>query len=1246
MNMKIQKIADAEIQIGKLVTEEKKKRREYLADGTIDAKEQKQLDGVTDKMGKLKGAVARIRAEIEVARRAWESRATDWAQAKADIADLAAWGHADHAKVKAEADKIDPMAKDEQWEEATKQLDVLLKALMPVMTDYEAQVAAKAEYDPLRKDSDARVRRLEAADPQTPDLEAMRTDLSTGLDAAGKSAASKGFVAGLKSVQAMQPDLDAAEVVARDARTQKAEFDKEWASAGPRVTEAVSCVPPEAGDLDGKRKGLETGKSQIEEMLTRHDYAAATLLSKDLGARSDAYMAEYAAVVDAKTLYEKRLPRIAAKLAEIAKCQFPDLTSLQEDIVGTDEVMRGAAGAGGYDQALKGMDKLDALLVKFDEAYEIAKLGKDFADRKARLSPRIDKAKVSGFGPVDDLSNALTSDADAADKAAAGKKYPEALALLDDVEVKLGDYEAKRDAQEKARADYENGAPQLLERSLDLGRSEFPQLAEKTSTIVALTDQMKTAAEKRDFVVASEHMFKLEKELSVVETTLDMLRARQTEYETRLPPLLSRFDGEMVSDFAQLEDERDALLTARADMESAAKNRDFSLAVDHMNKVENLLNNLASQRGTIEGLKKQYEDILARIEAQLKRAGDCAYEELATKKAAIVALRTEMLATAQEEDFAVALQKATALIPLLNEFDKMEALVATYREHLEKLKPQLATIKAYTYKSLKKKQDEIATAFTEMTATAAKGEMSTALTQMGKLEKLAADTIALHTELFRQEAVYQKLSGDLAARMVVVEASKKREDALGKAATEAIAARDKLKELGDKHEFIEAVAQADVVSAKIDAFEKAVNDIGDAKEAYEILAKLALAGYADAKKQSDEYEDLKNDLIPVTKAKTAMEEAAKGDTPNWEDAKTKANALLAALDTFRGAYMKNTNREAAVRAAADAAKDRFKALPEDAKKKAEGAWDDAEDAIADLDEALKQKKLERAEEKVAALNKAIEQIESAQKTKEQHKADYDARLATLMPRVEKAPDSKFAKALVEELKAVTAALKAMTDLAADEDYEGGSKAAPALEKALADFDAAEEKLKPLDATLTERFVEIDTDMKIIDAEIAKLDLVNQARFTVRSDAMKSKYAEAKTKRAEIMLAEAGDISKQVRKDQRTLLAEIEKLEDDAAQAEKQKEKDKTTLDKVLEVGEEVVDKVVDKAIDVAWDEVDSRIKGGKNIGKGVVEIVTGDPIDGAIDVVKGVDEAVGLSKNVKRGVKVAEEVYDVIKDVF
>ncbi len=1244
MPFKIEKIEETETQIVKAVRQEKAMRREFMADGKIDPKEKKQLDAITDKIAKLKAAVAKVRAEIEAARRAFEGRSGDLARLKSELVEVTDWGHADATKVKTEVDAIAPMTAEQQWGDATAQLDKAVKAMAPVIKDTKAQIAAKAVYDPLRKDFDTRLAKAAATSPQTADIEALVTALQGKLDAVTKDAGAKDFVKALAALKALDADIETLGAVIADTGAKKDEFDKAWAALAPRLQEASTCEFAALADLQNDMAAQQT---EVEGLAAKHDYAAALPKVADLSKRIDDYMAEYAKLVDASTLYGKRLPRIEAELGAVSQCEFPALTPQQTTLLDTADRMKAAAAAGDFDAALREMDALDPLLEKFKADLENARLGQEFEKRMAELEPRITKTAVCNFGPLDTLSASIARDHERAQGSAAAGNYVDALTLLDAIEARLDDYETQLAAQMKAQAEYQAGIVALLKRCDAVASCEYPQLSAQAEAAIALRTRMEAAAGTRDFVTALAAMKELDKEIGIIETTLAELDARRAEYELRLPALIERFDSQMVSDFTQLVDDRQALQAKRAEMEAAAKARDYPLAIDLMNAIEIMLNDLDAEAEKLDGLRKQYEALLAKIKDQIAAVEACEHKELLPKKTPIMELKSAMFAAADETDYVVAMAKANALVPLLTEFAKLEILVEDYARRLKVIDERIATVKAYTYKSLKKKQEEIAKLYGEMTADAAKAELQAAIDKMKKLETLVTETIELFEKLRLQEAVYKNRHEELKGPVEAIKKNTIKKKEVEKAAEEVGDAWEDFEDLGKEDEFIKAVDKVEAVKAAIKAYEEAVDKFGDAKEAYEMLSKLAEAAYAEAKSEAEgwkDVEDLQTAFEKLTDLRTEMTEAGKGDSPDYEAGKDKAQALIDACKTFAGEVAKLKDREAHLNGLFVAAKERFGRLPKDAEDKAEDEYGDAEGLIAKIGKALdpKERKLDRAAELLGELNEKLDKIEGKLKTKDEHKADYEGRLALLVPRVDKARKTKFPEALSGDLKTVTDALEEMTDRAEAEDYEGGVAKAAMVEAALTTFDAAEDKLEILDATLTERIGEIDKDMPKLDNPFLKL-LPMVAEVHKNYATMKDLYGKQK-------LAEAEPVSKTVRDGLRAALEELERIEDEQAKLKDEQikvEKEKGVLDKIGDEVDKLKDGAIDYAKEKALDYVGEKAKAVYNVVDGVKDaVMDGELYEGGKKIIQGVDDFVpGPSRitAVRKGIEFVEEGVDFVE---
>ncbi len=1225
MNVKLEKIETAEKENLKLVAKEKSMRREFAADG-IDASEQKQLDQIGSKITQLKDVIAKLRKEIEENKRIWQGRGRDFATLKFQLDDLRAWGHADAAILEGEVVQIDDAVADQRWPDATALLDQAQVSMEPVYAVYLTQVAAKVEYDLLRATFETRLQTARAAPTQTEAIAGQLNQITTNIDAIDASVTALDYVTALATLRVAVGELDSAEQMIATVEQQKADFDAQWAALAPRLQQCAQCEFP---DLTPMQEEILALQDQAEAAAAAFDYETAIPLIADISGKIDIFLAEFAKSADARALYESRLPAIQSELAEALVSEFPALEPQQAELDSVKTAMEAAAAGADFEAALTEMDKLVPLLDAYKIAYETARLGQEFERLSAEMEPRFGDAAVCNYLPVEALSLEIAGDQQAAADAGAAGDYAAAIDMLNRAAGKLDEYEARFAEIEQAKLDYDAMLAGVLVRFDAVAQCEYAELDAEHEAIIAMRTEMETAAGNGDYPAALTLLEEIEKKITIIETTLTELDAARTEYETRLPAVISRFDGSMQSDYAELEDERAALTGLRDEMEAAATATDFRLALTHINAIERMLNDLDAQLGNLINLQNQYEALYEKIKDKIADVESCSHAELESKKTPIIELRDEMLSAANETDFATALQKATALVGPLDEFAQLEAMLKDYTRRHDVIKPRLEQVRAFTYLSLKDDREAIEELYGKMTEEANKAWLKEALAKMTKLEKMVTDAIALNAELAKNEPVYEKLHKDMLGKIEIIKKNDIEEAQA--AADKVITAYDAMVNLGDEHEFVKAVKAADGVKELIDTYMKKVDEFGDQKEAYEIQRDMALEAYGAARQKSTEYEDLEDPFEDLTKLKDAMESLAGEE--RYGDASVKAKALLAEIKKFDGKWVELTKRESSAKAAAKAAIDRFNSQPGDAEDRAEDEYDDAKSAKDKVEDAIKGNDIDEIEETVQDLLDALEDLEDALMTTGEHKAEYEGLVGSLTPRVEKANDSEFASVLTDELEEVIDAYGAMRDTAGNEDYEGAVHKAEKVEKALTEFDRAEDKLEQAKVRYDERWNGLETQYKQA-CEVKEKSLDERVKKLPEMLADAQEAADAKN------YEKALDGLAKLRTDVEAILAEEEKIED-----EKADETDdgilERTGDKADDLSDKVIDFVKDKAYEKAKDYVAKKagnaVETAINVGE---ELLDGDPLDAAVELAKGVAKSHPLTDAVEEAIDLADEALD------
>jgi hypothetical protein len=1244
-NAKIVQIKKAEKQITVMVGDKSRMNREYAADG-IDAVEQKKLNDLGRKINKLKDIVAKLRAEIEKNEMIWQGHRSDYRTVQSQLDDVSAWGHADAEKQKNEVKLISDAEGDDRWANATTNLDKAKASMGPVWDDYLLQKATKAEYDPLNTDFNTRFGAAQAAEPQTQAISGPLDQIANNLGAIDAFVKALNYVSALELLKIAMGELETAEAAIILVQEQMVVFDTQWGALAQRLKEAKVCKFP---DLLKMQNEFLAAADRIEADAADYDYVAATPLIADLGVMLAAYMAAYAKVVDEKTLYGARLPGIS-ELTDALVSEFPALADQQKVMDQIAKAMEKAATDGNYTKALLEMDKLVPLLDAYRVAYANAVLGQDFGLFYAQMEPRFGSAAVCNFGPLEELSLEIAGDQQAAAIAGSAGKYANGIKTLNNAVKKFDKYDAKLAKFEQAEIDYDAQLAGVLTRFDAIAQCEYTELDTDSQAILALRESMETSATSGHYPAALAILIELRKKIGVIETVLLELDTARAEYVTRLPALISRFDGSMQSDYVELEDERTDLQKLRTKMEAKATATNYIQALVGMDAVERMLNDLDAQLGILINLQNQYLATYEAIKAGLAKVVACTHPELAIKLKPILVLRKEMLAAAETTDFATALEKAKELIKPIEEFAQLEILLIEYTRRLGAVTPRIATAMAgKKYLSLNDDKKAITDLHEEMTALAAKAELRVALDKMTDLEKLVTDILALKLALMVEEGVYIKLRDNMEPKIEVVK--KNNIEKAQKAAKAVTKAHDEMIILGKKHEFFEAVPKADEVDGLIAKYLEKVDEFGDDEAAYDILGGLALVAYTGAEQKSKEYKDHK-DLIELFGELTSLKKAmlASAKDKNFKDAIVQAKSLLNEAGKFDDIWELLIKREAAITAAADAAISRLNKLTAEDKKKAKDDYDEAAIYKGHLETAISEKKFGAAEIALKSLLSKLDDIGEALKTTDEHKAKYEGHRDSLQPRVVKAnkpraDGSDFRKKLKVELDKVNDAFDAMTKMAGREDYKGAVDKADDVVSALTAFDAKEDK----EEQKLVRFKELLDGIKGPYNRAMKA-LRKHPSLISRADMLMGMLNEAVELAKKGELDEAIAMGRALRDKLNETLDQADVLTEKAEEEEEEEEEDDEGWTDLVGDGVSWVGGQLDDAVDYGLDKVGDLGEVITEIPEAVSELIAGDygPVGEFIEntvqlgIEYGVDPAFDqVGGRIKDGAELAQDAKDI-----
>ncbi|MFK7836338.1 MAG: hypothetical protein AB8B60_08975 [Sulfitobacter sp.] len=1181
LNLKIKQIEEAEKQLVKIVADEAKLRKEYEKDG-LDDNEKRDLKRYADKKTNLENLVARLRAEIEENRRIWESRFSDLVAFEEKLDALKDWDDPAAPALQEMRDHLYDALEDQRWADAVIQLDFMLEEIAPAYENYVTQSAAKTEFDALLVEYNVRIETVADGTLGNAQLiaevDALREKVA-GIEQ--EVLTSKDYVTALEALKDIEFDLAYSEAGIVGLARRQEEFEQQWQRLQGPLQNVFSIEAPSLGALRDEILQLQ---AQVQLRASQGEHYEATQMLPDLVEKIDEFMSAYAEIAELQEQYETRLPNIQRDLDEVSAGEFPALAEQQTAILQIADAMKAAADAGDYETALSELDKLPPLLEAFKDARDEARLGQEYDDLYESMKDGLDAVASSNTPPLADLAAEIAADQQTAENHAAAGDYRQAIDTLLIAGPKLQRWADRLGALMEAQAEYNRLLPDVMSRYDALATCEYPQLQEQAQEMVDLRDRMETAANEGDFVVAMECLTALSDLLNQIGQVRDTMDAKRSEYESRLPGLITRFDGLMQSDFAELVEVRQALETTRSEMEAAAQANDFPLAVDKMGAVERQLNNLDAQLGNLIDLRQQYEDMYLEIKRDIATVEGCVHPRLEAKKTPIMALKTEMLQAAEATDFATALEKAKALVPLLVEFIKLEELLQGYLRSLEAVTPKIEQVKGFTYKSMEDMKEEVTELFDAMEADAAEAKIAEAIKKMTDLQKLVADAIARNDELATNEPVYIKLRDDMAEKIVLVRNSEIEE--AEEEATKVLDAHEEMIEKEEEDEFILAIEIADKINKKLlPAFLKKVDTAEDQEAAYNLIKEIAMVAYGNAEAKRDEYPDALGDkfdaLTEIKEEMTSLEEER-----NFAGAKVKAQALITAVKSFDAEWVKQSELEAALTATAREQITRFNRLKSDAEARlpnqASEMFETASGYASTLEDAVNDKDVEAMESAIDDLRTELDELEDQLMTASELKAKYEGRHASLQPLYDQANASPHAALLVEELRTLNEAWIAMEAKAASdvEDYNAALDLADDVDTALRAFDTAEMARNTEKVIYEERWAGLEgqyADAMLVDDETLQ-DKVSEA--TSMHDDMQAKATASPPN-----YKDAGDLAKSLRPIVEHILDKAEELEDERAAEDTDGPAGEIgdKVDEVADKGRDLVDKIKDKVGDELLD---------------------------------------------------------------
>ncbi|QYK42662.1 MAG: hypothetical protein KF887_06015 [Paracoccaceae bacterium] len=495
-NVKIERIQEAEAAITALSGEESRMRQIYLQDGVIDATEQDALDRTKAKIDKLRGVVAQLRAEIEENKRIWESHGAEWADLQAKVQALRDFDHRDLGTFADSETAINLATADQRWPDATAELQQAMANIGPTWADYEAQIAARAAYEPLRADLTGRLTTADGATPQNGTITGRLSSIRGNLGAMDAEAAARNYVGALDLLRIGVAELTTAETEIEALRVAEAAYQTALTALAPRIQAVSTSLPIGA-------EALQHEIIDAESAMTAAAGASEFVQAMEKAAELERALTAYETVVENFELYQSRLAAIQTELAEalVSDPRWTYLEPIQSEMAGIQTEMEAAAAAHDYARAVVLIADLEAKLAEFHAAIAAKKAEYDAA--RGAFDHLISHVEPCTY-PLEPQKTAVRTILKDMEKAASAEDWDAAVNGIGGLEKALADFQAAHDAHDATlRAKITPELPAMRTAADDKGNGELSSAKMLKNDIAALD---KALAGKDDLTEAVEIM--------------------------------------------------------------------------------------------------------------------------------------------------------------------------------------------------------------------------------------------------------------------------------------------------------------------------------------------------------------------------------------------------------------------------------------------------------------------------------------------------------------------------------------------------------------------------------------------------------------------------------------------------------------------------------------------------------------------------------------------------------------------
>ena len=570
------------------------------------------IDQVLSTAKQLQTTTETLKTTTEKAYNAWTARQSDLETLTNQVREMVDWGHEKAAPLQQVLDAINSKSKERAYEEALTALEQLQSKAGPIYADYQKQKAAQEEYEPALQALQPRLDQAKTCTFKA--LVPMQQELCSAADQMQQAADKKDYVTALAQLRTLEGNVGAFETKLAEIEAKKAEYEQARAALDPKLGEASTCQYKALAELDQHIADLTT---RTDAAASEEDYEQAVTLVGELTIKVDEKITRAKEIEAKKQEYEAARQALDPKLTEASTSQYKTLAELDQQIADGTTKTDAAVAEEDYEQAVTLVGELST---KVDE--KVAKV-KELEEKKAayetlaqELSGRMPNQSEADYPSLEPLQTELVSIEDQMKAAADAEDYDKALEHANSLKTKLEEYETKKKELEEKKAEYEALAQELAGRMPNQSDADYPSLGPLQTELVSTEDQMKAAADAKDFEKALEHGNNLKTKLEEYETKKKELEEKKAEYDKANTAAMAKVKECSLTAKAvdSLDDEKLKLQPLQKTMEASAAAKDWAKAL--------------TDAQALDAAAQKYLDAVAKIETKTKKTVDTMTKEL------------------------------------------------------------------------------------------------------------------------------------------------------------------------------------------------------------------------------------------------------------------------------------------------------------------------------------------------------------------------------------------------------------------------------------------------------------------------------------------------------------------------------------------------------------------------------------------------------------------------------------------